>query len=83
MIGTVIKYDRARSFGFILTDDPELPDYFVCAPFILGKQRWLMPNWVVEFTPVETDKGFEAHDVRVITRTIAIQRSLPKPGGVK
>lgn len=73
MLGTVSKYDRVRSFGFILADDPEQPDYFVCASFIEGKQRFLMPNWRVEFTPVETDKGFEAHDVKVIQRVIARQ----------
>jgi cold shock CspA family protein len=73
MFGTVSKYDRVRSFGFILSDDPDQPDYFVCASFIEGKQRFLMANWRVEFTPVETDKGFEAHGVRVIQRVIAWQ----------
>jgi hypothetical protein len=34
-----------------------------------------MTNWRVEFTPVESDKGFEAHDVRVVQRTIARQTS--------
>jgi cold shock CspA family protein len=75
MIGTVKTYDRIKSFGFILSDNPDDPDYFVCAPFILDKARFLMPNWRVEFTPVETDKGFAAHDVRVITKTIARQTS--------
>ena len=81
MQGTITKYDRIKSFGFIISDDPDQPDYFVCVPFIEGKYRWLMPNWRVEFTPVETDKGFEAHDVRILSRTIAIQRSAPKSGG--
>ena len=75
MIGTVTRYDRVRTFGFIQTADPETPDYFVCASFIADKQRWLMPNWIVEFTPIETDKGFEAHDVRVVRRVIARQIS--------
>jgi cold shock CspA family protein len=82
MLGTVSKYDRVKSFGFILSDDPEQPDYFVCAPFILGKERFLMPNWRVEFTPVEGPKGFEAHEVRVLLRTIARQTS-GDPGGAR
>ena len=75
MYGTVSKYDRIKSFGFILADDPDQPDFFVCASFIADKQRYLMANWRVEFTSVETDKGFEAHDVHVIQRTIARQVS--------
>lgn len=75
MVGTVSKYDRIGSYGFILSDDPNQPDFFVCAPFIKDKRRFLMPNWRVEFTPVETDKGFEAHDVHVLQYTIVVQRS--------
>lgn len=73
MLGTVSKYDRFKSYGFILSDEPDKPDYFVCAPFILDKGRYLQVNWRVEFTPVETEKGFEAHDVKILQRVIARQ----------
>lgn len=75
MLGTVSKYDRIKSYGFILSDNPDDPDYFVCASFILDKGRYLAPNWRVEFTPFECEKGFEAHDVRIVRRTIAAQYS--------
>jgi cold shock CspA family protein len=81
MLGTVAKYDRLKSYGFILSDNPDDPDFFVCASFIEGKARWLMANWRVEFTPIETDKGFEAHDVRVIERVIARQVGTPSKSG--
>jgi cold shock CspA family protein len=80
MIGTVKSYDRIKSYGFILTDNPDDPDYFVCAALIADKARFLTANWIVEFTPVETDKGFAAHDVKVIQRTIARQTSGNKGG---
>ena len=81
MQGTVTKYDRARSYGFILPDDENLPDYFVVPKFIADRMKFLMPGWRVEFTPVETEGHFQAHDVRVLSRVIAIQRAdAPKLG---
>jgi cold shock CspA family protein len=79
MFGTVIKYDRLKTFGFILPDDPSLPDFFVCPKFITANKsrRFLMPGWRVEFTPVDIDGKPQAHDVRVLSTTIAVQLSEP------
>jgi cold shock CspA family protein len=73
MLGTVLRYDRARSYGFILADDENLPDYFVVPKFILGNLRFLMAGWRVDFTPAEVDGKYQAHEVRIIARPIAIQ----------
>jgi cold shock CspA family protein len=85
MFGTTIKYDRVKGYGFILPDDETLPDFFVLAKCILEPKgrRWLMAGWRVEFTPVEVGDGMQAQNVRVLSRPIAIQRSVPKLGGAK
>jgi cold shock CspA family protein len=83
MFGTVIKYDRITAVGWILSDDPTLPDFFVIPKFMLEdkRHRFLMAGWRVEFTPVDPDGNPQAHDVRIISRPIAIQRSAPTTGG--
>ena len=82
MQGTVTKYDRAKSYGFILPDDENLPDYFVVPKFIADRMKFLMPGWRVEFTPVEVDGKFQAHDIHVVSRVIAVQRAAaPIAGG--
>jgi cold shock CspA family protein len=75
MFGTVNRYDRVRTFGFILSDDETLPDYFVIPKFIASEPRFLMPGWRVEFDAVEVDGRPQAHNVRVIAKTIARQIS--------
>jgi cold shock CspA family protein len=78
MQGTVLRYDRAKGFGFILPDDgANLPDYFVCGKFIdpSRRLRFLIPGQRVEFDPIEDQTGFVAHNVRVLPTTIAIQTS--------
>jgi len=85
MLGTVIKYDRVAAYGFIVADDPTLPDFFVIPKFIQADRhhRFLAPGFRVEFDPIDIETKPQAHNVRVISRTIAIQRSTPTPGGVK
>jgi cold shock CspA family protein len=75
MLGTVTRYNRVEAWGFILPDDETLPDYFVIPKFIISKPPFLMPGWRVEFTPVEEDGNYRAHDVRVIAKTITRQTS--------
>lgn len=78
MLGTVTKYDRVAGYGFIVPDDNTLPDYFVCPSFIVSESkrcRFLLPGWRVEFTPFDLDGKTQAHDVRIISKTVVIQRS--------
>jgi cold shock CspA family protein len=79
MLGTVTKYNRVRGYGFILPDDETLPDFFVLPKFIVEPKcrRFLMAGWRVEFDPVDIDDNPQAHNVRIVARTIAIQRSAP------
>jgi cold shock CspA family protein len=79
MLGTVNFYDRIKRFGFIVPDDPTLPDHFVVPKFMLGDkhQLFLMEGWKVEFDSVDSDGKPQAHNVRIVSRTIAIQRSAP------
>jgi cold shock CspA family protein len=82
MLGTVIKYDRITAVGWILSDDPTLPDFFVIPKFMLEdkRHRFLMAGWRVEFDAIDIDGNPQAHNVRIISRPIAIQRSAPQMG---
>jgi cold shock CspA family protein len=77
MLGTVIKYDRISAHGFIVSDDPALPDFFVCPKFIDRDRhhRLLVPGQRVEFDPVDVDTRPKAHNVRVIPSDIARRAS--------
>jgi cold shock CspA family protein len=77
MLGTVIKYDRISGYGFIVSDDPTLPDFFVCPRFIDADRhhRFLVPSQRVEFDPVDVATKPKALNVRVIPTTIARQTS--------
>jgi cold shock CspA family protein len=83
MFGTVIKYDRLKAYGFIVSDDENLPDFFVCPKFINRDKhhRFLLPGQRVEFDPVDIDTKPQAQNVRVIPVTIAIQRGAPASFG--
>jgi len=78
MFGTVTKYDRIRGFGFIVADEPNLPDFFVCAKFIDANKhrRFLIVGQRVEFTPIDADTDRPvANPVRpIFPVTIAVQR---------
>jgi CspA family cold shock protein len=77
MTGTIIRYDRTKGYGFILPDDQTQPDCFVIAKSILEPRgrRWLLAGWRVDYTVIETDRGPQAQDVKVIQHTIARQTS--------
>jgi cold shock CspA family protein len=79
MLGTCIKYDRIAAYGFIVADEPCLPDFFVIPKFIDADKhhRFLFPGWRVEFDPVDIDGKPQAHNVRIISRPIARQVSAP------
>ena len=79
MLGTVAKYDRIGAFGFIVADLPGLPDFFVIPKFIEADRhhRFLVPGYRVEFDPFDIEGKPQAHNVRVVSRTVAIQRSAP------
>jgi cold shock CspA family protein len=85
MFGTVTAFDRIRGYGFVVPDDLNLPDFFVIPKFIVGDKhhRFLMPGWRVEFDPLDVDGKPQAHNVKIISKTIAIQRSAPTPEGAK
>lgn len=82
LTGTVSRYDRIAGYGFIISDQPDLPDFFVLPKFIEADRhhRFLVPGWRVEFEPFDIDGKPQAHNVRVISRTIAIQRGAAPSG---
>jgi cold shock protein len=77
MTGTIIRYDRTKGYGFILPDDQTQPDCFVRAASILESKgrRWLLAGWRVEYTFIETERGPQAQNVKVIQHTVARQTS--------
>src|SRR5579862_2337866 len=84
MLGKVIKYDRIAGYGFIVSDQQDdLPDFFVLPKFIEADRhhRFLVPGWRVEFEPFDIDGKPQAHHVRVISKTIAIQRGAAPSSG--
>jgi len=85
MLGTVIKFDRVKGYGFILPDDETLPDFFVLPKFIMEPRcrRFLFAGWRVEFDAVTIEENPQAHNVKILSRPVAIQRSAPTPGGAK
>ena len=62
-MGTVKSYNEFRGWGFIIGDD-DGKDYFVHWSFIEGTGlKFLRPEEQVEFEPVQTYKGRQAHNV--------------------
>jgi len=75
MLGTVSKYNRLKAYGWIVSDDPTLPDFFVC-PKLMDcdkHQRFLIVGQRVEFEPANIDTQPEARHVRKLPMTIARQ----------
>ncbi|MGA9972321.1 MAG: cold shock domain-containing protein [Candidatus Acidiferrales bacterium] len=67
MQGTVKKYERSGAWGFILADDPNLPDCFVHHSFIQAERRkkFLNEGDRVEFDYAEDEQGRpQARNVR-------------------
>ncbi len=82
MIGTIVKYDRTKGYGFVMPDDDGVPDHFIIPRFLADVKhpRFLMNGWRVEFDTFEGDRGLQAHNVRIVSKTIAVQRSAPIGG---
>lgn len=73
--GKVIRYNEFRGWGFIKGDDKN--DYFVHWSFIRGSgYKFLRPGEKVEFEPVDTYVGLQAHDVRSFRKREEIKASL-------
>jgi cold shock CspA family protein len=77
MFGTVLHYDRILGYGWIVADQEDTPDFFVCPAFIQKKRhhKYLTKGQRVEFDPVgiDTDRP-QAQNVRLVTPvTIARQ----------
>jgi cold shock CspA family protein len=83
MLGTTIKYDRIKGYGFILPDDETMQDFFVPAKAILAPKgrHWLMAGWRVEFDIVEVEEGLAAANVKIISRPIAAQYGVTSKTG--
>jgi cold shock CspA family protein len=79
MQGTVLRYERAQGYGFILADDESLPDLFVHFSFIQANaaKRFLRAGQRVEFDYAEDDKGRpQARNVRVVTDSAPTARAV-------
>jgi CspA family cold shock protein len=65
--GKVKWFDKKKGYGFI--EDEAQKEVFVHYSDVIGKgYRVLEPNDRVEFEPKEGSKGWQAKNVRVITR---------------
>ena len=73
MLGICIRWNRARGFGFIVTDDPTRPDYFLHCSDIQAPSGWryLNPGDRVTFEPKgeHTDKP-RATNVRKLSNAV-------------
>jgi len=79
MFGTVSQFNRLKGYGFIVSDEPTLPDFFTCSKFIEAEKhrRFFLPGQRVEFTPIDADTDHPiAKPVRIVgSFTIARQIS--------
>jgi cold shock CspA family protein len=67
MLGTCLKYYRAKGFGFVIPNDPDGSDHFVHYSEIqaISSRRFLKDGQPVEFDSVQDDQGrFRAVNVR-------------------
>lgn len=65
MRGTVQRFSDYRGYGFI-TDDNGKPYFVHYTNIISDGFKSLRPGNMVEFDPIETEKGSAAQNVRVI-----------------
>ena len=75
MEGEVKWFNTRKGFGFIKGDDGE--DYFVHHS-ALGQGVFLRENDRVSFETVQTDKGKQAKDVKLLQKGSEIQSKEPK-----
>jgi cold shock CspA family protein len=83
MLGTTIKWNRIKGYGFVLPDDAMQPDIFVSATCIQAPRgrRWLLPGWRVEFDVVEVEEGLAAENLKILSRPIGAQFSATAENG--
>lgn len=65
MEGTVKWFNRKKGFGFIQGEDGQ--DYF-CHHSAVAQGTFLRDNDKVSFDPVETDKGKQAQNVKLLQK---------------
>lgn len=70
-MGTVVRYDRGRGYGFIAPDDGG-DDVFVHARDVSGEAS-VESGTRVEFTVVDGERGPRANDVRVVAGPVAME----------
>jgi CspA family cold shock protein len=71
MKGRVTRFSDYHGYGFIKGEDAN--DYFVHYSCIIGQGfKSLSPFQEVEFEPYETEKGWQAHDIRRISSSVSI-----------
>lgn len=79
MKGNCSFYTRVGGYGFILSNNPDAPDFFVHYSFIEANsaQRFLKVGQAVEFNPVQDAKGrWQARNVKKLA-------DAPPSGGCK
>lgn len=65
MRGNVKRFNQFKGFGFIYGDDGN--DYFFhYSQLMMDGYKTIRANESVEFTPVMSERGPQAHDIMVI-----------------
>jgi len=65
MVGRVVRFDRAKGYGFIAPRDGT-EDVFLHVHDLLDDEQLIRPGTVVEFDVGEGDRGLKAFDVRIV-----------------
>jgi len=83
MRGKVKVYNCQKSWGFIIGEDRK--KYFVHYSQVISPHSYkvLFPRQVVTFTPLDTPRGPQAQNVRVIEDDLKKNSALEKSGASK
>jgi CspA family cold shock protein len=65
MVGRVVRFDRAKGYGFIAPRDGT-EDVFLHVNDLRDDEHLIRPGTVVEFDVSEGDRGLKAFDVRIV-----------------